>query len=59
MLLNSEFLWTKGGLVVLLSPNAGNLRGRVVGYEGCYGLMGHGVRKGAKYGWRDTDVVAF
>jgi hypothetical protein len=21
--------------------------------------MGHGVRKGAKYGWRDTDVVAF
>jgi hypothetical protein len=59
MLLNFEFVWTKDGLVVLLSANGGNLLGRVVCYEGCYGLIGDGVRKGAKYGWRDTDVVAF
>jgi hypothetical protein len=45
--------------VALLSANGGNLLGTVVGHVGCYGLMGHGVRKVAKDGWRDTDVVAF
>ncbi len=50
MLLNFEFLWTKGGSVTLLSTNVANLIGRMVGYGGNYGLMGHGLRKDAKYG---------
>jgi hypothetical protein len=45
--------------VALLSANCGNFLCSVVGYEGCYGLMGHGVRKDAKYCWGDIDVVAY
>jgi hypothetical protein len=45
--------------MVMLSANGGILCGRLVGYVGVYGLIRRGMRKGAKYGWRDTDVVAF